>query len=134
MFFDETKCAHCGKVFCIPFRDRWAYKCTVQNNCIKYFCKYTCMLRFKEEHTTKKKPKEGNNRSEPKENKWYQDNRDTAIERAKAYYHAHKDEPEFKQKRKDSFRRWRENNREYWNEYQKNYSRKKKMEVSNETI
>jgi hypothetical protein len=107
------------------------------------------MLHYQEEHQTKKKPLESENRSEKKKiNKWYQNNREKAIAKSKAYYHAHKDEPEFKQKRKDSCYRWREKNRDYyqkhkkqqdeitkrwiannrerWNEYQREYKRKRK--------
>lgn len=156
MYLSEMKCPQCGKLFCLPFKDRWAYKCITKNNQPKYFCKYTCMLHYQEEHQTKKKPVESENCSEKKQtNKWYQNNREKAIANSKAYYHAHKDEPEFKQKRKDSFYRWREKNRDYyqkhkkqqdeitkrwiannrdrWNAYQREYKRKKKLEVRNES-
>lgn len=47
----EKKCAHCGKVF-FPTKYH-AYK-EAYNGHTKWFCKYTCMLRYREKHKKKK--------------------------------------------------------------------------------
>lgn len=38
---------------------------------------------------------------------------------AKTYYENHKDDPEYKQMKKDSHNKWLEKNRDRWNAYQR---------------
>lgn len=47
----EKKCPQCGKVF-VPAPEH-AYKLYAGSSHEKVFCKYTCMLRYREEHPGK---------------------------------------------------------------------------------
>ena len=46
-FLREENCDYCGKIF-IPTA-QYAYKEDYRHH-PKWFCKYTCMLRYREEH------------------------------------------------------------------------------------
>lgn len=45
------------------------------------------------------------------------------------YYQKHKDDEGFKQRNKAAVTRWRANNRDRWNAYQREYARKRKLEA-----
>lgn len=51
----ERKCPYCGKPF-FPTKYH-AYKENYKG-CIKLFCRYTCMLRYREKHKPPKQKKE----------------------------------------------------------------------------
>jgi hypothetical protein len=50
--FYERKCACCGKKF-IPTA-QWTYK-EWYGEKLKWFCKYTCMLKYRESHKPRQK-------------------------------------------------------------------------------
>ena len=53
LFEREKKCAWCGKVF-YPYPE---HAFVIRLDTRLYFCKYTCMLRFREERDRQKKYK-----------------------------------------------------------------------------
>lgn len=52
--FAEMKCRQCGKIF-FPTPD-YVYKDTYCGR-TKWFCKYTCLLRYREQHEHEEKKK-----------------------------------------------------------------------------
>ena len=53
--FMEMKCDHCGKPF---FPTKYHVYKEHYNGCVKHFCKYTCMLRHREQFKPNKPKKE----------------------------------------------------------------------------
>lgn len=51
--FVEKKCDYCGKVFYPTIYH--AYKGTVRTCKMRWFCSYTCMLRYREKYGPKEK-------------------------------------------------------------------------------
>lgn len=50
---NEIKCAWCGKTFIVAPEHSWVHRSG--NKILKYFCKYTCMLRYREDLKQKRK-------------------------------------------------------------------------------
>lgn len=50
----EKKCAVCGKTFCPTYYHAFKKECGAK---VLWFCKYTCMLRWRENNSQNKKYK-----------------------------------------------------------------------------